>query len=94
MHHTFYESPHQATQDVMANHHQNTQQLYQRVERRRRQLRQAETRARRSNLNMQPRRINFRPDMLDNYYVLGTRAQRMHDEIRVCMEESQFSPQP
>ncbi len=73
----------------MAN--QNTTQLFLRVEQRRHQLRQEETGARQQRIDMEPRQLNFNfpPDMWDNSYVVGTRAARMHDGIRVDREESQ-----
>ena len=43
-----------------------------------------------------PRRLdfNFRPDMLDSYYVVGTRVPGMRREIHGGTEESQSSQLP
>lgn len=74
-----------------------TEQLFLRVEERRHQLRQQETQARwrlGEIVDLEPRRISFLPDMLDNYGALGTRVRRMHDEIRADREELQSSLSP
>lgn len=75
-----------------------TEQLFLRVEERRHQLRQQETQARwqrlGENVDLEPRRISFLPDMLDNYGAVGTRVRRMHDEIRADREELQSSLSP
>ena len=82
---------------TMANQY-TTEQLFLRVEQRRLLLRQQETQARwqrlGENVDLEPRRISFLPDMLDNYGALGTRVRDMHDEIRADREELQSSLSP
>ena len=80
------------TVNEMENQNRNNQ-VYNRVQERSAQLRRQERRSRTFE-GIQPRQLNFAPDMLDNCCVLGTRVANIHNGIRDDMEGLQSSPFP